>query len=366
MRVASLLKGKKTAHGISLGITCGSRQVLEMAGRNGALADIVASGARILESARGFCIGNSMAPRTDAVSVRTSNRNFYARSGTSSANVYLVSPETAVAAALAGKLVDPTIYFSHEPYRPIVLPDSFTIDDSMILEPSDAPDSVHLYRGPNIGLPPDNDRYPDMIHGVVTIYLDDKITTDHIMPAGNRLKYRSNIPKYADYVFERIDPEFASKSLANKAQGKHTIIVAGESYGQGSSREHAALCPMYLGVKVIIAKSIERIHKANLINFGIIPAIFDNLDDYNAVGPGDELQADNIHALLREGNRLIFHNASRGISFTVRIDLTGRQRNILLAGGLINATVVVKDKHNGLQISRTLVLSPVNCLVAYV
>jgi aconitate hydratase len=158
------------------------------------------------------------------------------------------------------------------------------------------------------------------------------------MPAGNRLKYRSNIPKYAEYVFERNDPEFASKALANKAQGIHSIIVAGESYGQGSSREHAAICPMYLGVKMVVAKSIERIHKANLINFGIIPAVFDNPDDYEALGAGDELQSINVHAALKSGNTLKLQNASKGIPFTVRVDLTERQRTILLSGGLINAT----------------------------
>jgi aconitate hydratase len=338
MRVASMLKGKKVAPNVSLGIGCGSRQVLEMVGRNGALANIVASGARILESVCGFCIGNSMAPRTDAVSLRTSNRNFYGRSGTTSAQVYLVSPEAAVAAALAGTIVDPTDYCVSEPYPPIALPERFIIDDSMIIEPSVDSDALSIYRGPNIGQPPVNDEYPDSVNGVVTIYLGDKITTDHIMPAGNRLKYRSNIPKYAEYVFERNDPEFAAKSLANKQQGIHNIIVAGESYGQGSSREHAAICPMYLGVKMVIAKSIERIHKANLINFGIIPAVFENPDDYDALGVGDEIASTDVHAALTAGNTLVLHNASRGTSLRVRVDLTERQRTILLAGGLINAT----------------------------
>jgi aconitate hydratase len=309
-----------------------------MVGRNGALADIVASGARILESVCGFCIGNSMAPRTDAVSLRTSNRNFYGRSGTTSAQVYLVSPEAAVAAALAGTVVDPTDYCVGEPYSSIALPERFIIDDSMIIEPSVDSDVLSIYRGPNIGKPPVNDEYPDSVNGVVTIYLGDKITTDHIMPAGNRLKYRSNIPKYAEYVFERNDPEFAAKSLANKQQGIHNIIVAGESYGQGSSREHAAICPMYLGVKMVIAKSIERIHKANLINFGIIPAVFENPDDYDALGASDKITSTDVHAALIAGNTLVLHNASRGTSLSVRVDLTERQRTILLAGGLINAT----------------------------
>ncbi|NLF52698.1 MAG: aconitate hydratase, partial [Leptolinea sp.] len=251
MLVAAALKGKKIAPDVSLGVACGSRQVLDMVSRNGALADIISSGARILESACGFCIGNSMAPKTDAVSVRTSNRNFFGRSGTSSASVYLTSPEAAVAAALSGKLVDPRDVFSDDEYPLITIPDQFTIDDSMILEPSANPGSVEIFRGPNIGAPPTNESCPAVLDGVVAIKVGDKITTDHIMPAGNRLKYRSNIPKYAEYVFEREAPEFAAFALENKKNGVHNIIVAGESYGQGSSREHAAICPMYLGVKMV-------------------------------------------------------------------------------------------------------------------
>jgi aconitate hydratase len=338
MQVAAILKGKKVAAGVSLGVACGSRQVLEMTSRNGALADIIKSGARILETACGFCIGNSMAPRTNTVSLRTSNRNFFGRSGTSSAQVYLVSPISAVAAALAGKIVDPLKYFASSKYPEIVPPSHFDIDDSMMIRPSVDPESVEIYRGPNIGEPPHNVAYPDLIDGKVTILLGDKITTDHIMPAGNRLKYRSNIPEYAKYVFERQDPDFAKNSLENKRNGIHTIIVAGESYGQGSSREHAAICPMYLGVKIIIAKSIERIHKANLINFGIVPAVFENTDDYNKVKLGDKLTVKDVHGSLNKGGILEVVNAASGVSFNVKVELTGRQRDILLAGGLINAT----------------------------
>ena len=344
MRVASVLKGKKIASGLSFGVACGSRQVLEMVSRNGALADIISAGARVLETACGFCIGNSQAPRTNAVSVRTNNRNFFGRTGTTSAGVYLVSPEAAAAAALSGRLADPMRYFAKEKYEDIPLPARFYIDDSMILEPSKAPETVTIYRGPNIGDPPKNDPCPKTIDGVVTIYLGDKITTDHIMPAGNRLKYRSNIPEYAKYVFERQDPEFAAKSLANKEKGLHTIIVAGQSYGQGSSREHAAICPMFLGVKMVVAKSIERIHTANLINFGIIPAIFKNEADYGAIKAGDRLRAENVHEQLNKGPILAIQNVTNNTSFTVLVELSGRQRAILLAGGLINATKAGKKK----------------------
>jgi aconitate hydratase len=309
-----------------------------MVGRNGALADIVSAGARVLESACGFCIGNSQAPKTNAVSVRTNNRNFYGRTGTVSAGVYLVSPEAAVAAALSGKISDPVRYFASEPYEEIPQPKKFFIDDSLIVEPSDAPETVEIFRGPNIGGPPQSDACPQAIDGEVTILLGDKVTTDHIMPAGSRLKYRSNIPEYAKYVFERNDPQFAAKSLANKAKGVHSIIVAGESYGQGSSREHAAICPMYLGVKMVLAKSIERIHMANLINFGIVPAIFKNSSDYGALKAGDRIKVENLHEQLNKGSLLTIQNVTSGASFSAVVELSDRQRRILLAGGLINAT----------------------------
>jgi aconitate hydratase len=338
MQAAAMLKGKKVAPGVSFGVACGSRQVLEMVSRDGALADIIASGARILETACGFCIGNSLAPRTGSVSVRTNNRNFYGRTGTVSAGVYLVSPLSAVAAALTGKLTDPSRYFPPQPYPNIGLPSHFDILDDMLLTPSDKPESVAIYRGPNIGDPPAGDAFPASLDGKVTILLGDKITTDHIMPAGNRLKYRSNIPQYAKYVFERQDPAFAENSLANKEKGVATIIVAGESYGQGSSREHAAICPMYLGVKMVLAKSIERIHKANLINFGILPAFFEDPRDYDTVALGDKMTSDNVRQALAKGSVLTVTVGDKGTTFPVRVELTDRQRTILLAGGLINAT----------------------------
>jgi aconitate hydratase len=336
MQVASVLKGKKVSPGISLGVACGSRQVLEMAAANGALADIVASGARILETACGFCIGNSMAPRTNGVSVRTSNRNFHGRSGTATANVYLVSPLSAAAAALSGKLADPVRYFASERYPHVAEPSRFALDDSMISEARAGGSGVRIVRGPNIGEPPKNEAFPDTVDAEVGIYLGDAITTDHIMPAGSRLKFRSNIPKYAQYVFERQDPDFHKKALANKEKGVHTVIVAGESYGQGSSREHAAICPMYLGVKMVVAKSFERIHAANLINFGILPAVFKNPGDYGKIKAGDRLVVANVHKGVAEENMLSVRVASSSFEFPVTIDLTERQRRIMLAGGLIN------------------------------
>jgi aconitate hydratase len=338
MTVAAALKGRKIAPHVSFGVSCGSRQVLEMVSQNGALADILAAGARLLESACGFCIGNSMAPKTDAVSVRTSNRNFLGRSGTVSANVYLCSPESAVAAALAGELVDPRDYFGPQSAPRIEQPDQFVIDDSMILPPSETPSTIEIVRGPNIGDPPASEPCPESIDGVGTIKVEDKITTDHIMPAGNRLKYRSNIPRYADFVFERTDPSFAANALENKERGIHNIIVAGESYGQGSSREHAAICPMFLGVRIVIAKSIERIHRANLINFGIIPAIFANPADYERIEQGQHIQIKSVREAVRTNSPLMAIAGADTDAIELRVDISERERRILLAGGMINAT----------------------------
>ena len=336
MLTAAMLKGKKVASGVSFGLACGSRQVLETVSRNGALADIVSSGARILESACGFCIGNSVAPRTDAVSIRTSNRNFFGRSGTPSAQVYLASPEAAAAAALSGEICDPAEYFKNTPYPKIDIPKKFIIDDSMVLPPSPNPSSVEIFRGPNIGAPPSNEACPDAINGCVTIKVGEKITTDHIMPAGSRLKYRSNIQKYAEFVFEREDPQFAKRALDNKEKGVHNIIVAGESYGQGSSREHAAICPMYLGVKMVIAVSMERIHRANLVNFGIIPALFENAADYESLNRDDILTISDVRKCIENGSALTAVRKSDGRAIKLKVELTEREKGMVLAGGLIN------------------------------
>ncbi len=335
MIVASLLKGRRVFPDVSFGVAPGSRQVLEMIAKNGALADIVSAGARVLESTCGFCIGAGQAPKTDAISIRTSNRNFEGRSGTKSAKVFLASPESAVAAALTGGIMDPRDLGI--PYPEITMPEQFWIDDTMILPPAKDPLSVSIYRGPNIGDPPAAEPLPDAIKGVVTIKVGDKITTDHIMPAGSRLKYRSNIPKYAEFVFEGVDAAFSKKALENKKAGIHNIVIAGASYGQGSSREHAAICPMYLGVKAVIAKSFERIHAANLINFGILPLTFSNEADYDVVGANEKVEINGIKAALMKGSDLLL-KTSGGKTVTLKYSLSARQRDILLAGGMLNYT----------------------------
>jgi len=336
MMVASMLRGRRVYPDVSFGVAPGSRQVLEMIARNGSLADIISAGARVLESTCGFCIGAGQAPKTDAVSIRTSNRNFEGRSGTKNAKVYLASPESAVAAALTGGIIDPRDLGI--PYPQIEIPSEFWIDDSMVLPPSKDPLSIKVYRGPNIGDPPITDPLPEAIKGVVAIKVGDKITTDHIMPAGSRLKYRSNIPKYAEFVFEGVDAAFSRKAFNNKKSGVHNIVIAGASYGQGSSREHAAICPMYLGIKAVIAKSFERIHAANLINFGILPLTFANEADYDVIGADDKIEIGGIKAALEEGADLSLTDATSGKKATLKYSLSMRQREILLAGGMLNYT----------------------------
>ena len=334
MTVAKILKGKKVHPSISFVISPGSKQVIENLARKGALADLYSTGARITEPICGFCIGNSQSPQTDAVSIRTSNRNFFGRSGTKTANLYLTSPETAAASLLTGKLTDPRDLGMD--YPQVDMPEKFYIDDSMILLPSDTPEKVQIYRGPNIGDPPSNPPMPTDISGTVTIKVGDKITTDHIIPAGSRMKYRSNVPKYSEFVFEIVDDTFYKRATEIRDKGKHNIIVGGLSYGQGSSREHAALCPMFLGVKAVIAKSFERIHSANLINFGIIPLTFKTESDYDLIDSGDELQIPNIRKVLSENKAMIVKNVTKGKDFEVTYELSGRQRNILLAGGMLS------------------------------
>lgn len=334
MMVAAMLKGKRVHSKVSLGIAPGSKQVLAMIAENGALKDLVAAGARILESTCGFCVGCGQAPQTKGVSLRTNNRNFEGRSGTKDGQVYLVSPETAVAAALSGKVTDPRELNMEHPT--IILPEVYEIDDSMILLPSED-QSAPVFRGPNIGESPKNTPMPEKLTAKVAIKVGDKITTDHIMPAGAYLKYRSNVPKYSGYVFYHIDPEFAPKCAANKAEGLASVIVAGLSYGQGSSREHAALCPMYLGVRVLLAKSVERIHGANLTNFGILQLAFADDADYERIQAGDELAVDNMHQAIKQDIVLV-RNVTQGYAFETKCNLTPRQREIVLCGGLLNYT----------------------------
>ena len=334
---ALIMKGKKVHPDVSFGVAPGSRQVLQMAARDGYIGDLLNSGARLLEATCGFCIGNSQSPRSTGVSLRTSNRNFEGRSGTADAQVYLVSPEVAAVAAITGKMVDPRK--SGIDYPKVNMPTEFLIDDSMFIFPKERDRNIEIFRGPNIGTPPVNDKMPENIKGNVGIKVGDKITTDHIMPAGSRLKYRSNVPKYSEYVFEPIDPAFPKRAMEAKKKGLHTVIVAGESYGQGSSREHAALCPMYLGVKAIIAKSVERIHAANLVNFGIISLSFKNVADYDKIDQGDEIEIPDIKKRLQNNEPVILVNKTKNLKIELGYNLSQRQKDILYEGGLLSYTV---------------------------
>jgi aconitate hydratase len=330
--VALALKGKHVAEDVEVGIACGSRQVVNMLAADGSLAILVKAGCRILENACGFCIGAHMSPRTGAVSLRTNNRNFEGRSGTKSAQVYLVSPETAAASALTGKIEDPRKC----PVKAVPAPKKFPIDDEMFLYRKTARKGVkgaEIIRGPNIAQVPKGEKLPASLKAVCAIKVGDKITTDHIMPAGARLKFRSNVPEYAKYVFEPCDAKFHDKCMDNRKQGLANVIVAGESYGQGSSREHAALCPMYLGVKAVIAKSIERIHRANLVNFGIVPFVFDDPAAYDAIKAGDTLEFPDIKTAV-EGDGKAMVKAD-GKTFTVTAALSGREKHLILSGGLL-------------------------------
>lgn len=344
--VAEILDGKTIASNVSLGIAPGSREVMTMLAKEGYLTKLIVSGARILESACGFCIGNHMSPGTDAVSLRTSNRNFEGRSGTKSAMVYLVSPEVAALAALKGEFVDP-LTVQDIPYPAVAMPKQFDVDDSMFIFPPEHGEDVEISRGPNIGAPPVNEPLPDALKGKATIKVGEKITTDHIMPAGARLKYRSNVPTYSTFVFEQVDPEFHVRAAANRDAGLHNVIVAGESYGQGSSREHAALCPMYLGVKAVIAVSIERIHMANLFNFGIIPFVFDDPADYDRIDQDDDLEIPDLRDAIAGASKgsgiVMMHNRTKQIDIPLKAEFSDRQVALLLAGGLLNHTKALQE-----------------------
>jgi aconitate hydratase len=330
MTVAGVLKGRKVHPSVSAAVSPGSRQVFEMIARNGALADLISAGVRILEAACGPCIGMGQSPCTEGVSIRTFNRNFEGRSGTPSAKVYLASPEVAVAAMIFGELVDPRRLGN--PIK-VDMPEKFLVDDSMIIPPAENPDEVEIVRGPNIKPLPLRESLPDTLSGKVLLKVGDNITTDHIMPAGPKiLPLRSNIPAIAEHVFEGIDPSFASRA---KAYGGG-FIVGGENYGQGSSREHAALAPMYLGVKGVIAKSFARIHRANLINFGILPLTFVNPDDYEQLDPDDELEISDVRRLLKSKPVLLVENKTKKTCFEIEHDLSERQIEVILAGGMLN------------------------------
>jgi len=346
MMVARVLKGRHIHPLIECGISPGSREVLNMIAANGALADLIAAGVRILESGCGPCIGQGFSPADGTVSLRTFNRNFAGRTGTKNDLAYLVSPETAVAAALTGKITDPRDLTASMgiAYPKIEMPGEFSIDDSMI-EPPLPPDrakDAEVIRGSTIVVPETPPALSETLSGQVLLKCGDKITTDHIMPAGVFLKLRSNVPEYAKVVFncfnEPGQPTFAQRALQLKAEGIGGVIVAGESYGQGSSREHAALCPMYLGIRAVIAKTIERIHKANLINFCIVPIQFADPADYERIAEGDKLVIEDLVGAVKERDAVKIVVNDGASELTGKLDLSDRDREILLSAGLLNYT----------------------------
>ena len=346
MLVAQALAGRQIHPLVELGISPGSREVLNMLAQNGAIADMISAGARILESGCGPCIGQGFSPGHDAISLRTFNRNFDGRTGTKGDQAYLVSPETAVASALTGKITDPRELptLLGIDYPSIEVPPRFAVDDRMISAPLSEADAaeVDVLRGPTIVVPQAPPALPDRLAGQVLLKCADKITTDHIMPAGAFLKLRSNVPEYAKVVFncfnEEGSPSFAERALDLKAQGVGGIVVAGQSYGQGSSREHAALCPMYLGVRAVLAKTMERIHRANLINFCILPLAFANPDDYDLIEPGDSLVIADLRQAVKEKDQVVIAKDDGSAEFVAKLDLSPRDREILLADGLLSYT----------------------------
>lgn len=335
MKVAHILKGKTVDPSVSLAIAPGSKQVLNMIAENGALADMIAAGARILESACGPCIGMGQSPNSKGVSLRTFNRNFEGRSGTKDGQIYLVSPEMAAVSALTGYLTDPRTLGDMPEFK---LPEHFKINDNMVVPPSDEADmdSVEVLRGPNIKPFPQTSPLDDSIDCQVSLKVGDNITTDHIMPAGAKiLPLRSNIPAISQHCFTVCDEDFPRRA---KNMGK-SIIVGGSNYGQGSSREHAALAPLYLGIKAVLVKSFARIHRANLINAGILPLTFVNEADYDKINQGDEIVLADVRADVEaDMSKLTVVNKTTGVEIPVLCELTGRTKDIILAGGLLDYT----------------------------
>ena len=334
MKVAYILKGKTVHPDVSLAIAPGSKQVLNMISKNGCLSDIIDAGARILESACGPCIGMGQSPNSKGISLRTFNRNFEGRSGTKDGQIYLVSPEVAAASALTGHLTDPRTLGNMPEFK---LPDEFDINDNMVALPADesSADSIEILRGPNIKPFPATSPLDEVIDCKCSLKVGDNITTDHIMPAGAKiLPLRSNIPAISQYCFTVCDEKFPERA---KALGK-SIIVGGANYGQGSSREHAALAPLYLGIKAVLVKSFARIHRSNLINAGILPLTFVNEADYDAISEGDELMIENVIESVKNGGEMTVVNKTNGKRIAVNCDLSGRAKDIILAGGLLNYT----------------------------
>ena len=334
LKVAYILKDKTVNPNVSLSIAPGSKQVLNMLAENGALAIMINAGARILESACGPCIGMGQSPNSGGISLRTFNRNFEGRSGTKDGQIYLVSPEMAAISAITGVLTDPRTLGEMPDFK---LPEKFTVNDNMIVEPvpESEMDSVEILRGPNIKPFPLSEPLAETIDAKVSLKVEDNITTDHIMPAGATiLPLRSNIPEISKYCFAVCDETFHDRALA---LGK-SIIIGGTNYGQGSSREHAALAPLYLGVKAVITKSFARIHMANLINAGIIPMTFENESDYDRVSQDDELKIENVKSQIEAGNTVKVTNVTKGFDFNVNVNFSQRQKDMIFAGGLLNYT----------------------------
>lgn len=328
MKVAAILKGKTIHPDVSLTISPGSMQVFNMLAKNGALSDIIAAGARILECACGPCIGMGQSPESAGVSLRTFNRNFEGRSGTQDAQIYLVSPEVAAASALTGVLTDPRTLGN----APVIeMPEHFDINDNLIVKPAEDPSTVEVRRGPNIKPFPLGKELEESYMGKIVLKTEDNITTDHILPAGAKLlPYRSNIPHYSNYCFINVDPKFPARCQENGGG----VIVGGANYGQGSSREHAALVPLYLGVRAVLTKSFARIHKANLVNSGIIPLTFVNPEDYDKITLNDTISLPHIQQEIRDGKQVTV--VVNGYEFKADCDVSERQRGALLAGGTLN------------------------------
>ncbi len=334
MKVARILKGRTVHPDTSLTISPGSKQVMTMLAQNGALADMIAAGARILESACGPCIGMGQSPATNAVSLRSFNRNFYARSGTASADVYLASPETCAASAVFGALTDPRTLGVD---LSVEMPERFEASDNLVVPPVEAghEDEIEVVRGPNIQPFPVNVALPERLAGETLLVMGDNITTDHIMPSNAKLlPFRSNIPHLSDYCLAPVDPDFPARAKEKKGG----FLVAGQNYGQGSSREHAALVPLYLGIKAVLAKSFARIHQANLINSGILPLTFVNEDDAEIFAQGDEIAIENVRGQIQGGDVLTVRNVTKNHDISVKLELSPRLKAIVLAGGLLNYT----------------------------
>jgi aconitate hydratase len=337
-RAAKLLEGKKVHPDVVFAVAPGSKQALELITQNGTLLTFLKAGARILESACGPCIGMGFAPPSSGVSIRSFNRNFEGRSGTPDAKVYLASPEVCVACAIAGQIIDPRKL--GVPWVKVEMPERFPYGDEAFIEPlpEEEAKKVEIYRGPNIKPLPEFDELPESLEGEVSLIVGDNITTDHIMPAGAKiLPLRSNIYAISEYVYHYVDPDFVKRAKEIRDQkGKANIIVGGENYGQGSSREHAALAPRFLGVRAVLAKSFARIHHANLVNFGIVPLEFKNKEDYNKFSLGDEILIPELESRLKEGKEIVVINKTTGEEVLCTYNLTPKQVSVLLKGGLLN------------------------------